>query len=494
MQISKAALLASLAALVYAQPVTLFKRETNADKWRSQSIYQIVTDRFARTDGDTSASCNTEDRLYCGGSFQGIIKKLDYIKDMGFTAIWISPVVENIPDNTAYGYAYHGYWMKNIYKINENFGTADDLKSLAQELHDRDMLLMVDIVTNHYGSNGSGDSVDYSEYTPFNDQKYFHNYCLISNYDDQAQVQNCWEGDSSVALPDLRTEDSDVASVFNSWVKDFVGNYSIDGLRIDSAKHVNQGFFPDFVSASGVYSVGEVFQGDPAYTCPYQNYIPGVSNYPLYYPTTRFFKTTDSTSSELTQMISSVASSCSDPTLLTNFVENHDNERFASMTSDQSLISNAIAFVLLGDGIPVIYYGQEQGLSGKSDPNNREALWLSGYNKESDYYKLIAKANAARNAAVYQDSSYATSQLSVIFSNDHVIATKRGSVVSVFNNLGSSGSSDVTISNTGYSSGEDLVEVLTCSTVSGSSDLQVSIQGGQPQIFVPAKYASDICS
>lgn len=78
----------------------------NSAGWRSQSIYQVLTDRFAKTDGSTGACGNLND--YCGGTWQGLINKLDYIQGMGFTAVWISPVVKNPIGLTADGNSYHG--------------------------------------------------------------------------------------------------------------------------------------------------------------------------------------------------------------------------------------------------------------------------------------------------------------------------------------------------------------------------------------------------
>jgi alpha-amylase len=75
----------------------------NADGWSRQSIYQVLTDRFARTDLSTTATCNWEEAKYCGGTWQGLMKKLDYIQGMGFTAVWISPITKQIEGNTAYG-------------------------------------------------------------------------------------------------------------------------------------------------------------------------------------------------------------------------------------------------------------------------------------------------------------------------------------------------------------------------------------------------------
>ena len=89
------------------------------EDWKSRSIYQILTDRFART-SDTG-SCNLS--AYCGGNYQGMIKQLDYIKGMGFDAIWISPIIENTEGS------YHGYHFTNLYTLNTHFGSEDDFKA-----------------------------------------------------------------------------------------------------------------------------------------------------------------------------------------------------------------------------------------------------------------------------------------------------------------------------------------------------------------------------
>lgn len=90
---------------------------------------------------------------------------------------------------------------------------------------------MVDVVTNHNGWNGPASSVVYSRFRPFNDKKYYHDYCPISNYSDQAMVENCWLGDSNYELPDLRTEDKAVSDEYNKWIKQLVSNYSSKSIE-----------------------------------------------------------------------------------------------------------------------------------------------------------------------------------------------------------------------------------------------------------------------
>ena len=180
-------------------------------------------------------------------TYRGIVRKLDYIQHMGFDAIWISPIVQNI-ENTAYGDAFHGYWAQNPWGLNEHFGTSDDLKALSEELHKRGMFLMVDVVVNHLGA--PHDPPDYSIYpAPFNVSASFHRevYVQPGDYDNnQTAVEQGWLGDSTLPLPDTNTEDPEIVETWNRWINELVGNYSIDGLRIDTVKHVRKDFWPAF--------------------------------------------------------------------------------------------------------------------------------------------------------------------------------------------------------------------------------------------------------
>ncbi|CAG8931674.1 unnamed protein product [Penicillium salamii] len=472
------------------------------DEWRSQSIYFLLTDRFAHTDGSTSAKCDSSMGRYCGGTWRGIINKLDYIQGMGFTAIWITPVTAQLTEVTPYGDPYHGYWQQDIYGLNSNYGTADDLKDLASALHKRGMYLMVDVVANHMGYDGSHTDINYSEFNPFNDKKYFHSYCKVDDYNDQGNVQNCWLGDNTVSLPDLKTERQDVQKMWQDWVGSLVSNYSIDGLRIDTVRHVQKDFWSEFNKAAGVYCVGEVFDGDAGYTCPYQKVLDGVLNYPIYFPLRKAFSSVKGNIKDLYNMINTVKSTCSDSTLLGSFVENHDNPRFASYTDDMALAKNAATFTIMADGIPIIYAGQEQHYKGGSDPNNREATWLSKYNTNSPLYKLIGKANAVRNQAIFASDRYTTYKNYPIYQDDSTLAMRKGydgsQTVTVLSNLGSGGNSySLSLPNTGYKAGTKLTEVITCSTVTVDKNgkVPVSMAGGEPRIFYPTSLiGTSLCS
>ena len=116
---------------------------------------------------------------------------------MGFDAIWISPVVDNIAGG------YHGYWAANWNKLNENFGSEQDLKDLVQAAHDKGIWVMVDVVANHVGPV----DMDFSRIAPFNSNDHYHDKCEINNWNDDHEVQFCRLAD----LPDLNQE--------NGWVR-----------------------------------------------------------------------------------------------------------------------------------------------------------------------------------------------------------------------------------------------------------------------------------
>jgi len=288
-----------------------------------------------------------------------------------------------------------------------------------------------------------------------------------------------------VTLPDLNTQDHRVIDTYFAWIKILVTTFGIDGLRIDTVKHVRQTFWPGFNSAAGVYCLGEVLDGDPLYTCPYQSSLDGVLNYPLYYALTRAFQNSTGDMTALNATLSAINSSCKDTTLLGTFIENHDNPRFPSITSDLSLDKNVIAFVILADGIPIIYEGQEQGFFGGDVPHNREAVWLADYSPKSTLYSFLGSVNQIRNQEVYKSPSFLTERMQAIYTDKNNIALRKGKIVSVFTNLGANSSDyELSVSGTGYAANQSLVEILSCSNVTVGADgaLGVGMSQGLPRV------------
>ncbi len=104
---------------------------------------------------------------------------------------------------------------------------------------------------------GDNSTVNYADFSPFSTADDFHPPCLI-DYTNQSSIEHCWIGDSNSDLPDLNTELQPVVDTMNAWIGQLVHNYSVDGLRVDTVKHVRQDFWPDFAEAAGVFTLGEV--------------------------------------------------------------------------------------------------------------------------------------------------------------------------------------------------------------------------------------------
>ena len=301
------------------------------EEWKTRSIYQILTDRFART-SDTG-NCNLSQ--YCGGNYQGLINKLDYIKGMGFDAIWISPIIENMEGS------YHGYHLTNLYNLNYHFGSEDDFKALVTACHNKDIWVMVDVVANHV---------------------------------------------------DLKQENDWVTEQLVNWIHDLVQKYNIDGIRIDTIMEVPKWFWDKFRQSAGVFQIGEAFNGNPGYVADYQNHLDSVFNYPLYYAIKSSFC---GSFYELEKYWFNTRKVFPAPQYTATFVENHDNPRWLNECNDRAKFTNAAIFGLLWEGIPVFYYGGEQYFAGGADPNNREPLWYN-FDTSSTLYDLVARTNALR--------------------------------------------------------------------------------------------------
>jgi alpha-amylase len=226
-------------------------------------------------------------------------------------------------------------------------------------------------------------------------------------------------------------------------------------------------------------------------------------NYPMYYNITSAFASTTGSISALSQGVETMKSTCKDVTLLGSFLENHDNPRFPSLTSDISLAKNAIAFAMLADGIPIVYQGQEQHFDGGATPSQREQLWKSGYDTNAVLYKHIAKLNAIRHLAIANDDGYLEYNAWPVWEDTHTIVMRKGSndtqVVGVFNNYGAQGYGNFTLLGTssGFDAGMDVVDVLACKkfTTDAKGDLGINIAGGVPLVLYSSKQleGSGIC-
>lgn len=334
---------------------------------------------------------------------------------------------------------------------------------------------MVDVVANHMGTGAIADNKP----EPLNQQSSYHTQCDI-NYSDQNSIETCWVA----GLPDVDTESEDIRSLYQEWIKWLVGEYGFDGVRIDTVKHVEKDFWTGFSAAAGVYTIGEVFDGDPNYLAGYANTMSGLLNYAVYYPLNAFYQQTGSSQS-LVDTHDQVSSLFPDPSALGTFLDNHDNARWLNAKSDTQLLKNALAYVVLARGIPIVYYGTEQAYGGGADPANREDLWRSGFDTSADLYQALAKLSAARAAA----GGLAADDHDHLYVADTAYAWSRaGGDLIVFTTNSGAGSSGQHCFNSQVPDGKwtDTFGDGTEYTADGSGNLCVNVTDGAPVVLAAA--------
>jgi len=431
------------------------------EEWKSRTIYQIVTDRFARGNGDYSPCKNLKD--YCGGTFKGIQKHLDYIQGMGFDAIWISPILPNTPGS------YHGYAAVDFYGINPHFGTEQDFIDLVEACHKRDIWIMLDVVANHVGPVDN-----YSKINPFDRSEYYHPYCPIQNWNNETEVEWCW----LFTLPDLSQEHPYVRRTLISWINWIVSKYKIDGLRVDTAMEVPKDFWVEFTKSSGVYAVGEVFNGDIHFVSKYQGPLSGVLNYPLYFTLKDLFAY-DKDMYEARTFMESMKE-FPDQKLLASFVDNHDNARFLNIQPNIKRFQNAIAWSLVTNNIPIVYYGDEQSFNGGNDPENREVLWPYLNNTDSTMYKFISEVVSYRKR--HQIWNYPWIER---YADHHFYCYSMGKAMAAFSNTDEDITREITYHP--YEEGEVICDIFwkeDCITVTNGA-VEVVLLKGETKLYEP---------
>jgi len=435
----------------------------NAEEWKKRSIYQLMTDRFA-TDISNPPHCDVDKKDYCGGNHKGLQNKLDYIKGMGFDAIWISPIVKNAEGS------YHSYHTIDFYGLNEHFGTEQDMHDLVNACHAKGILVMLDVVANHVGLVGN----DFRSINPFNSPEHYHDPCTITDWTNYEMVEYCRLAD----LPDLNHENDYVADELLRWIKYMVTKYNVDGLRVDTVPEVPRWFWKKFNAASGVFQMGEVFNGNVHYVASYQGPLTATFNYPLYYSINDGFK---GNMSKLNEYYTEKRGVYTDATVLGVFIGNHDNPRFLYPPDGRTKkqLDNASVFSVFWEGIPIIYYGDEQYFNGGGDPGCREALWESGYKTNTPLYQYYRQALNIRKKKEIWDKD-----LEQIYYDQDFYAFRRGDDILVvvtpektltrkFDNRGLKPGTYINIFNK-----DDKI------TITSGNQIEVNMSG-DPKVYIP---------
>ncbi len=387
-------------------------------------IYQVFVDRFF--DG-SSANNYASDPLfdatgtnlskYIGGDFQGLAQKVNYLKNMGVSAVWVTSPLDNRNLQTLNGSfaPYHGYEMRDTQKPDEHFTdsarnwTAFD--SFVTAAHNAGIKVIVDFAPNHSNVRNSGDNgslssngVFQADYTT-NPGGFFHTGANLSGgqFDSAYETQYLTLFD----LSDLNQENASVDALLKGAVAN-LQNHGVDGFRIDATKHVNWGW--QYSLANSIYSNRTSFifgewvaddSGNPLYRdmVKFSNKS-GIAelNFPLFTKASSVFAQGGSFI-DLDLVVAQQQADFAYQNDLVNFVDNHDRQRFLTVdtsSNDRKHLHEALAFILTARGIPCIYYGSEQYLEGGDDPDNRRKM--PAFDETTTAFKLIKQLSTLRNA------------------------------------------------------------------------------------------------
>lgn len=375
--------------------------------WDEAVVYFMMTDRFfdGNKSNNTASGADTYGKnpgLYHGGDFAGVTAKLDYLQDLGVNTIWITPIVENIKGvdvtdegskDVPYNAAYHGYWASDFTKLNPTMGTTEEFKTMISEAHKRGMRIMVDIVVNHAG------------------------YGTESTFADMLRDKSVSEGDIKSwqsGLPDFATEKADVRAKLVEWQTSWMKDYGVDYFRVDTVKHVDSTTWaalknsttevnPSFKMIGEYYGAGYASNGSTLGS----GQMDADLDFDFNDQATSFVS---GNISSVEKFLSARNSALNNAYMTGQFLSSHDEDGFkASLingkgyTEDEATSAALVAATLqlTAKGIPVIYYGEEVGLSGLNNypyQTNRYDMDFSKATKDNVTYQHYKNLLSIRNA------------------------------------------------------------------------------------------------
>lgn len=400
------------------------KKNENDFDWDEAVVYFMMTDRFfdGNESNNTASGANTygdNPGLYHGGDFAGVTAKLDYLQDLGVNTIWLTPIVENIQGvdvtdegskDVPYNAAYHGYWASDFTKLNPTLGTTEEFKTMISEAHKRGMRIMVDIVVNHAG------------------------YGTESTFADMLRDKSVSEGDIKSwqsGLPDFATENADVRAKLVEWQTSWMKDYGVDYFRVDTVKHVDSTTWaalknsttevnPSFKMIGEYYGAGYASNGNTLGS----GQMDADLDFDFNDQATSFVS---GNISSVEKFLSARNSALNNTYMTGQFLSSHDEDGFKAAlmngkkyTEDEATSAALVAATLqlTAKGIPVIYYGEEVGLSGLNNypyQTNRYDMDFSKATKDNVTYQHYKNLLSIRNA--YTDV-FARGSRTVVASSD----------------------------------------------------------------------------
>lgn len=370
-----------------------------APSWVKQAVfYQIFPDRFARVEDGQKGLVpwgtipTWRDKF--GGNFKGIQQHLSHLQNLGINAIYFTPIATS-PTN-------HRYDTVDYMKPDPLLGSEEDFRQLVKACHEHGIRVVIDAVFNHCSNQffAFQDVLKNQEKSPYKD------WFILESFPVSVEKKNYQTFGFEPHMPKLNSENEEVRKYLLSVVRHWMDHYPIDGWRLDVADEVDSVFwrqFRDVVKSYGKDKIilGEVFHNPDYYLRGDQ--FDGVQNYQLFEIVRRYFVRNEVSlntfKDNLVHLWSMVTDGARDSLL--NQLDNHDTSRlFTELKGDVKRLKAAILFQFTYPGMPCVYYGDEIGMEGGNDPDNRRCFdWNpQTWNEEmrTFYRRVIGLRNQER--------------------------------------------------------------------------------------------------
>ena len=387
---------------------------TNADV-----LYMLMPDRFANGNPNNNAYKTMRDKtidrqapsLRHGGDLEGIRQHLDYFTELGVTALWFTPVLENDSPSDGKSSSYHGYATTDYYRVDPRFGTNADYRRLADEAHSKGLKIVMDMIFNHCGyfhpwvaDMPSKDWFNTSEWlapenqtaehqknigtidgvVKVNDKYLQTSYKLtpvIDPYASKVDLHETVDGWFVPSMPDLNQRNTHVIRYLIQNSEWWIETVGIDGIRMDTYPYADRDAMAHWMKVLGeeypnFNTVGETWVTEPAYTAAWQkdsklseknSYLPTVMDFAFF---DRINQAKNEDTDEWWNGMNRIYNVlCYDylypnPKSVMAFVENHDTDRFLGEGKDSVALKQALALLLTINRIPQLYYGTEVMMNG----------------------------------------------------------------------------------------------------------------------------------
>lgn len=347
-------------------------RVTPQRDWSDAILYFAIVDRFA--DGDRSNDAGAqpgEKGAFHGGDLVGLRQQLDELASLGVTALWITPVVQNIPGPvTGAGFpdwGYHGYWADDFTRLDPRFGTEQELKDLVADAHRRGMKVLLDVVYNHAGY----------------DSQYLRNPATRGWFRSEA-LGTCGSDDVTTCvagLPDFKTELPEVADYLMDAHLGLARRVALDGFRLDTVKHVSHDFWQahrrrvDAELGGNFFLLGEVWGGDAQVLDPWFSNDELDAGFDFGFQGSALGWVQGRGRTVAFDKYLKSRESVRPGHLLSHFLSSHDVPgALFQLQGNKELFRLAAVLEMTSAGIPLVYYGEEVGRAGGDWPENRSDM------------------------------------------------------------------------------------------------------------------------